>query len=386
MVQGLACRRPRRPPPLLRRSPRHTGLCQPRQLPRCLGTGGLIRFFGHQRPPQLSYHLVARQEANAIVCSLASAALRRLRRGDHGDRLDAEVLAVLLDKPRGHNQLVAVLIVHRGDQHRVAGAGHRHPEQATFLGKALRGVRDRHVRIHPVIHQVHQILLAEQGAGLAEARPRILLHASHDDTGELLTRHTVRCEQRYRIRRRRPTVAHAGGQLLGGNLRDEALHAGGCAALGEVSGGVEKRHHGVQVAIRLRAARPAAERNREQVVGQAGGVPDRPQDVLHAAALALGAPARVQYRADALEQAALAVSKHAAKVGQLLRAHQQRVQRLLGARVRCPPPQPAQQAAQRDRVGAADRAEQEVAPLRGHQLLVQRAHAKQQRRHDALLA
>ena len=112
-------------------------------------------------------------------------------------------------------------------------------EQATLLLEALAQVRHRGGGIHVVVNQVHQILLAENRAGLAQARPLEILHTGNDNTAKLPAHRTVRGQQRHCVRRGRSAIAHTGGQFLLQHAVHEQLEPTLGFTLGEVTGGVE---------------------------------------------------------------------------------------------------------------------------------------------------
>ena len=165
----------------------------------------------------------------------------------------------LPDEPRRLLHLVGVRGVDRHDRQAAAVPRRGHVEQAPFFRKTVGEVADRIVWIDVMVDEIHQLGLVEQGAGLPEGRPVAFLRAGNHDGVPLVAHRPVRGENRDRLRHRGAPIAHPGGQFLFLDVGDERSQGAVGAPLGEVTRGIEKRHHRVQVAVGLRAGRTTAQ-------------------------------------------------------------------------------------------------------------------------------
>ena len=183
-------------------------------------------------------------------------------------------------------------------------------------------------------------------------------------------------------------------------MSNKTFNTGGGAAFNIVTRCVKQRHHRIHVPVSLRTGRTSAQTRGHEAIRQTRGLPQRPQNHLHAVPRSARLKTRIQDSADAREHVYFAFRQPRRRVlilsGALLwwgatpRCWQHQIRQHLHRAPGTTPhhlrlTQPPIQATQRHRIRTTNRAKNQFLQLRRIQRMCQRPHAQHHGRNNALL-
>ena len=155
----------------------------------------------------------------------------------------------------------------------------QHPQLVVLHREPCRAHPRARVVVDPG-HGVDEVGRTQHRPAQPGVGPHAVLHVGDHDQPPLAAHRGLGGEQRDGVVLRRPLGEGVGRDLL---LREGLDERGGARAgqpLAEPGRGLEQRHHGVEVAVGPPAAPPTGERAAAPSLGEPGGRPDRPEQLL----------------------------------------------------------------------------------------------------------
>ena len=189
-----------------------------------------------------------------------------------------------------------LLARHGTDDQSLPRAGDRDVEQPTFLGELRR--HRRPARGVASGDDVDQQLGAEQRAATTQIGPGAFLRVRNADEIPLQSFRGMRGQHRNRVRLAPIGAERVTRYLLRGEVFDELAGGRARQPVGEPRGCIEQRNNGVQVTVGRCAVAATTRAHRPPLAGQAGRVPDRPEDVLRRGVLGRRGTARSKHGRD----------------------------------------------------------------------------------------
>ena len=344
------------PPPLLGMRAGYASLGQPGQLHGCLLPGDVLR-------PRIAH-------GGAQLCDQARQMHAARRRGNRALTLDR---IQLVQEAGG----LFVLPDDRRDDQPATSAGDGDVEQPPLLGQLWRERRDA-ARVPPG-DDIDEQLRTEQRAPLAQIGPRSFLDVGYADEipfqplagmcGEDLNGVGIGVASEQRVP----------GNLLGSQMLQKLCRRRLRQPIGETGGCREQREHGIQIPVACGTGTAACLAGPLPGSGQPGWLPDRPEHVLRAGTGGHRRTPRREHTGDPLDRTAQPSRQPGGVAGIGEHGREEHVIGLAGCP--CEPSQLATQPAQRERITAPDRPEEQLlgdvldqrvraqhAPQRGNQV------------------